>query len=57
MRGQNPTRIPKTPDICQQCFQEYTHGSYNDGFCSDDCLKRYEAELMGEEEDDTEEEE
>lgn len=56
--GQNPTRIPKTVDVCQQCFQEFEHGSYNDGFCSDICLRQYEKELVGEdkEEDDGEEE-
>lgn len=57
-KGLNPSRIEKTVDVCQQCFKDFEHGSYNDGFCSDDCLKRYEKELGGEEEeDDTEEEE
>lgn len=45
--------------VCQQCFEEYQHGSHTDGFCSDGCLELYEKQLMGEdeEEDDTEEEE
>lgn len=49
---------PKRISTCQQCFEEYEHGSHTDGFCSDFCLERYENELMGEdEEEDTEEEE
>lgn len=57
-KGQSPTRIPKTVSTCQECFQDYEHGNYSDGFCSDTCLEQYEKELMGEnEEDDTEEEE
>lgn len=57
--SKKPGGIPKTVDVCQQCFQEFEHGSYNDGFCSDTCLKQYEKEIAGEEEedDDTEEEE
>ena len=52
--GQNPTRIERSIDVCQQCCHAYTHGSYNDGFCCDDCLKQYEKES---EDEDAEEEE
>jgi len=54
-----PNKIPKQVGICQQCFHDYSYGSYDDGFCGDDCLKQYEKEIAGEDEedDDTEEEE
>jgi len=53
-----PNKIPKQTSTCQECFNDFTHGDFNDGFCSETCLARYERELMGEdEEDDTEEEE
>lgn len=38
------------PNLCQQCFNGYD-GEVGDGFCSDACYKRYEAQLAGTAED------
>ena len=48
----------KRISACQQCFEDYEHGSHTDGFCSDYCMEQYEKQLMGEDEEgETEEEE
>jgi len=48
-------KTPKPVSICQECLQDFTHGDFSDGFCSDSCLEKYEKELMGEDGDDEEE--
>jgi len=42
---------------CQQCFEDYTVGSHDDGFCSDYCLEAYEKSFDDEEDDEESEEE
>ncbi len=40
---------------CRECFNDYPYSEYDDGFCSDYCMHRYEKELMGLDDDEEDE--
>jgi hypothetical protein len=51
--GAHKTREPEElPWTCRQCSHEYAGKDAGDGFCSDTCMKQYDAELTNQGEDD-----